>query len=472
MAKEIVTLNIEDTCLRLMVVKDKEVRLAVSQPLEAGLVKNGTVVDRQKLSQAIGDLFQSHGVANGKVVMAISGINAFYRLISQPPVPSDMLAEAAKREAERVMPVPLSELHLSYQVLSSSKIESVLGLVGLPRIPTEAQVETLRMAGLNPYVMDIKPLALVRAVSEPEAIFIEVQEATFDIVLMVDGLPQIIRSLSFPRSSLPWPEKVTAITEELDRTVKFYNSAHKDRPLKTTVALFVSGEIDGQGEELLRQRLGYESRSLPEPPFAVDGLDLRRYLVNLGLALKVADRTNHGGVNINVLPEKYLPKKRPLAQVLAVAFLPLALAGSIGVNMLVDNARDDTRALEAKLAQTQAAVQLRQKEVAQFQELEQTTAALAPLAESWQRVLADLTQDRVKVSKQMNQAAALAGESIRLDAIKYGPESTLTIQGVAPSKDGVLSYAQRLKDTRIFSETLVKSVQDKSGAVEFTLELK
>ncbi|HLE81013.1 MAG TPA: pilus assembly protein PilM, partial [Dehalococcoidia bacterium] len=390
MAKEIVTLNIEDTCLRLMVVKDKEVRLAVSQPLEAGLVKNGTVVDRQKLSQAIGDLFQSHGVANGKVVMAISGINAFYRLISQPPVPSDMLAEAAKREAERVMPVPLSELHLSYQVLSSSKIESVLGLVGLPRIPTEAQVETLRMAGLNPYVMDIKPLALVRAVSEPEAIFIEVQEATFDIVLTVDGLPQIIRSLSFPRSSLPWPEKVTAITEELDRTVKFYNSAHKDRPLKTTVALFVSGEIDGQGEELLRQRLGYESRALPEPPFAVDGLDLRRYLVNLGLALKVADRTNHGGVNINVLPEKYLPKKRPLAQVLAVAFLPLALAGSIGVNMLVDNARDDTRALEAKLAQTQEAVQTRQQETAQFIELEQKTAALAPLAESWQRVLADL----------------------------------------------------------------------------------
>lgn len=475
MAKEIVTLNIEDTCLRLMVVRKKGVGLAVSQPLEAGLVKNGAILDRHKLSQAIKDLLWSHRVKSTRVIVAISGVNAFYRLISQPPVPAGMLAEAAKREAERVMPVSLSELYLSHQVLARSDTESLLCMVGLSRRPSEAQVETIKMAGLSPYMMDVKPLAIARAVNQPEGILIDVQDAAFDIALMVDGLPQIMRSLPFPKPGLPIAEKEAAIHEELERTVKFYDSIHKDRRLKATTPLFLSGEIDDQGEEQLSQRLGYGSKPLPQSPIAHDGLDIRRYLVNLGLALKVtngADRLM--GININVLPEIYLPARRPLVQVLALAFLPVGLAGLVWAYSTIDRTRDETQALQSRLAQAQEAVQMRPKQTAQLRELEQKAAALEPLAGAWDRVLGGLQQGRLKAGQGLSEAVALAGQFVTIGDINYKDNGGLIIQGTAPSKEQVLAYAQKLRDTRGFGQTLVRSVHDKPGkaAVEFILELK
>src|SRR3989304_4325528 len=187
MARELVTLNIEDPCLRLMVVGNGKIRLAVSEPLETGIVRNGTVLDRNKLTQAVAELFRSQRVKSTRVIAAVSGANAFYRLISIPPVPPRMLAEAVRREGERVMPVSVSELYLSYQVLARSHRDPLLCRGGLPRRPIETQVQAMKEAGLSPFMMDVKPLAMARAVNEPEGILIDVQDATFDIPLVGGG---------------------------------------------------------------------------------------------------------------------------------------------------------------------------------------------------------------------------------------------------------------------------------------------
>ena len=475
MAKEIVTLNIEDTCLRLVVVKGKELRLAISQPLEAGLINNGAVVDPQKLGQAIKDTLQKHEVKSTRPMVAISGINAFCRLVPQPPVPHSMLAEAARREAERVMPVALSELHLSHYVLDRSKVESVMCLVGLSRVAGESTAKALKMAGLTPRVVDIKPLALARAVNEPDGILIDVQEATFDIVLMVDGLPQIVRSLPFSRPGLSLEEKATALAEESDRTVKFYNSCNKDRPIKGGMPMFVSGEIDGQGENRLSQLLGYGFNPLPQPPAPFDGIDTRRYLINVGLASKVMRWAHHDrGINLNVLPEAYFSKGRRTEQVVALSLVPLAVAAIVGVNMLVSRARDETRTFESRLAKTEEVVQTRQAQLAQFLDLEKKASAVDSIAESWEKVLGGLNKDRINVNERLGQAVVLAGPSIRVSAVDYSVTGSLTIKGTAPAKAEVLSYAQRLRDSGGFAETLVRSVDARpdQGTVEFDLDLK
>ena len=474
MAREVVTLNIEDTCLRLMVVGNGKIRLAVSEPLETGIVRNGTVLDRNKLTQAVAELFRSQRVKSTRVIAAVSGANAFYRLVSIPSVPPRMLAEAVRREGERVMPVSVSELYLSYQVLSRSRRETLLCMVGLTRHPIETQVQAMKEAGLSPFMMDVKPLALARAVNEPEGILIDVQDATFDIALVVDGVPQVIRSLPFSKPNLSLAEKETAIREEMERTVKFFNSTHRDKPLQATMPLFLSGQIDDQAAAQLSQSLGYDNRPLPQVPFEHAGLDIRPYLVNIGLALKATNAADRiAGTNLNVLPDIYFRRRLPLTQFAALAFLLAGVAGSVWAYGTIDRTRQETKSLQSELVQMQDAAQTRASQAAQVAELERKATALRPLAASWDRVLDNLQRDRREASNRLIQATDAAGQSVTIDRMDYSSASGLTIRGTAATKEQVHAYARRLRETGTFAYTLVRSVQDNPGrtAVEFALDL-
>ena len=101
-----VTLDIEDTVINMMVVKGKRVELAVSLNLEPGLVEDGVVMDKSAVSQRIRELMQVHDVSEKNVVVSINGIHSIYRLVRMPRLPKGFLEEAAKREMARVMPVP------------------------------------------------------------------------------------------------------------------------------------------------------------------------------------------------------------------------------------------------------------------------------------------------------------------------------------------------------------------------------
>jgi hypothetical protein len=475
MAREVVTLNIEDTRLRLMVSRNRKVRLAVTESLETGIVRNGTVLDRNKLAQAVAGLFRSQRVKSTRVIAAVSGASAFYRLVSIPPVPPAMLAEAVRREGERVMPVSVSELYLSYQVLARSHRDTLLCIVGVTRRPIETQVQAMKEAGLSPFMMDVKPLAMARAVNEPEGILIDVQDGTFDIALVVNGLPQVIRSLPFSKLNLSLAEKEPAIREEMERIVKFYNSTHKDRPLQASIPLFLSGEIDDEAATQLGNSLGYSNKPLPQVPFELHGLDIRPYLVNFGLALKATDAADRiAGMNLNVLPEIYFRRKLPLAQFAAVAFLLAGVAGAVWAYGAVDRARQETKTMRSELVQIQDAARTRASQATQLAELQQKTAALKPLATAWDSVLGNLQQTRREASKNLIQAVDAAGQSITIDHIDYGTASGLVIHGSAATKEEVLAYAKRLRETGDFAYTLVNSVEDNPSktAVEFALELQ
>ena len=72
--------------------------------------------------------------------------------------------------------------------------------------------------------MDIKPLALARLAREPNAIIVDVQPSEFDIIIMVNGIPQPIRTVPFSREALSLKERLVIVKDELERTVQFYNS--------------------------------------------------------------------------------------------------------------------------------------------------------------------------------------------------------------------------------------------------------
>src|SRR4030042_243578 len=106
MAKQIVTLYVDDSSLRLMVSRGKQIREWAEWTLEPELVKGNVVLNEVEVAAKIRQLFAACKVNNTKVAVGISGLHCFSRPISFPQLPKDMLPEAVQREAKRVLPVP------------------------------------------------------------------------------------------------------------------------------------------------------------------------------------------------------------------------------------------------------------------------------------------------------------------------------------------------------------------------------
>ena len=462
-----VTLDIEDTCIRMMVVKGRQVELAVSSPLEPGLVEDGVVADKATVSQRIKELMDTHGIAEKQVVASISGIHSIYRVVSMPRLPGRMLEEAAVREMDRVMPLPLNELYTSWQAVAVSDVEIAMCLVGLPRNTVDAMLETLHQAGLESRVMDVRPLALARVVDEKDAIIVNVQPVGFDIVIMMDGIPELLRSLPFPHGDISAADKVAVIKEEMDRTATFYNSSHTESPISAAVAVFFSGELG----ETLAEALGYQAKPLPELLSYPEGFNASEYATNIGLALKQVKAGSSLQANINVVPEAYLPKPRPIIEVVSWAFVVVAVAVIVPLAIFTQQAVRDTSALQAQVNNAQLQVDIKQGTKAMLGKLQAELEEAKAAREILQQPLAGFEAQRAKVNGDLSKVTSLLPGTVDLKSISYG--GSLKISGTAPDEATILSYVRALRDTDRFSQVMVSDMEEvEYNEWDFTVELK
>jgi len=149
-------------------------------------------------------------------------------------------------------------------------------------------IRTARLAGLDPYLMDLAPLSLARIPNEPRCIIISTREHQADIIVVEERLPQLIRVLTLPSEADTMAERLPAISEELNRTVVFYNSSHVEKPLNPSVPVFVSGELADVPDQWpqLVGRLNFPVSLLPLPIEIPAEFPSYDYIINMGLALK------------------------------------------------------------------------------------------------------------------------------------------------------------------------------------------
>ena len=463
-----ITLAIEDTCIRIIEVKGRRVEKAASLPLEPGLVEDGVILDTATVSQHLKELMTAHSIVEKQVIVSISGIHSIYRVASIPRLPGKMLAEAAKREMDRVMPVPLNELYTSWQAVPVSDMETAIYMIGLPRNTIDAMLETLHLAGLQSRIMDIKPLALARVADEKDAIIINIQPASFDIVIMIDGFPELLRSLPFPSEGTSAPDKAAVVKEELGRTVTFYNSSRKGNPITASIAVFISGEL----RETLAETLDYPVKPLPELLSYPKDFDASEYTTNIGLALKqVKVGKSQVRVNINVMPETYLPKPRPIIEIVSWAFILVAIAVLVPLAILTSQAVTETLSLQAQVNNAQIQVQVRQGTKAAIEKLEAQLEKAKAERDVFQQPLDRFEAQRAKVNGDLSKVTSLLPGIIDLNSISYS--ESIVINGTAPDETTILGYCRSLRDTGRFSEVTVSDMHEvEYNEWDFTLALK
>lgn len=468
-----VTLDIEDNSVKLMVVRGKQVEMAASLPLEAGLVHDGIIINPVTVGQRISELMSAHGISEKRVSVGISGIHSIYRVVNVPKLSKNLLQEAVTREMERAMPVPLNELYTSWQAIDLSDIEFAVSLIGIPRSTVDAVLDTLRQAGLQPEVMDVRPLALSRVADEKNALIINAETAGFDIVAVIDGIPELLRSLPFPDDTATPDEKIAEVKEELDRTITFYNSSHKGGEITNRMAAFVSGELG----DMLAQTLEYRVKPLPQLLSYTDSLNISEYATNIGLALReTRGDISPARVNLNVAPEGYKPKAFPIIQLVSWGFIVVAIIVLLLFGISTLQAYRENMGLMTQVNSIQTQVENRQIGQTATTQLQIQIDEAQKEGAVFTQTLDAAKAQRASVNNSLAAITSLLPGIIETNSINYTTGTggqAMTVSGIAPDDTIVVDYVRALTNSGQFSSVLISNmVETQFNEWQFTLSLK
>jgi len=485
MAKEVTTLFIRDDVVNLLVVEGKQIKKWASLPLEPGLVRQGLVLDEAQVAVKLKELFTLEKVNTNKVIVGLSGLNSLYRLLTLPDLPEAVVAEAVKHEARRVIPMPLDEVYLSYQLVPAPEGERRVFLAAFPRNVADALIRTLQQAGIEPYIMDLSPLALCRTLDEPRGIIVNARLDHLSIMVMEDRLPQLIRRLTLPGEAESLLEKLPTIIEELNRTVAFYNSSHAEKPIDSTMPVFVCGELAEAPEswQSLVGKLSYSVSPLSSPLESPEGFSPNEFMVNIGLALKELSPEKWGMnlslVNFNALPEVYQAKPLRMRQVLVPVSIGAVIILLLFMGFLVWNSMSHNKVLSTELASIESRITHQRSEIATLREqIGQIEAQIEPVEATTNilnTTLTSLGEGRDKVDGDLREIERLSHGYVDLTGVNHTGD-TVTVSGIAPDEDDIFKYARALRSSERHFTVIISSItateEDKTKGFEFEFLLK
>jgi len=121
------------------------------------------------------NLMERAGVTTDKVIASLPNNVVFTSVIEIPRIPDNELKSAVEFEAKKYVPLPLSEVALSWSTIEDKKNKTVdlksLGeaklkvlLTAVPNMVVENYVRVFRLAGLQAQALEIEALSLIRSV--------------------------------------------------------------------------------------------------------------------------------------------------------------------------------------------------------------------------------------------------------------------------------------------------------------------
>ncbi len=477
MAKQQVNVFVDDASISVLVTKGRQPEKWTVVPLEPGLVKEGVVQDQPAVAEKIKQAWRDSRIMRRRVAVGVTGLNCLYQIMLLPELAESLREEAITREAAQALGIPLDSVYLSWQVLSVEHGQMKVYLAVLPKDKVDSVVATLKLANLRPTIMDIKPLCLARASSEPRAILVDTAGDAMDIVVLGNGVPEVIRSLQLAPDT-PAGERIGILRSEMERSISFYNAAHLDQPMDVTVPVLVSGDLV-TAESEMASLAGPRERpvqALPSPLTGTEGFEHGQYVTCIGLAIKRILEMEPGTltnsvVNFDALPEIYRIKKRSLADIM---WVPTVLAGvaiiGLGVwgitHLKSDNAdlhwqRDGINQTIAEQGLTSGDVATRQTQV---DNTRNTAAAL-------QNLLDSVAATRDAAVGNLSLITACAGESgVTLEDVSY-EAAEITIMGRAATPDQVLQYGRLLRDRGGYASVMITAIYSGDSEIGFDMEL-
>ena len=167
-------------------------------------VVDGIVVDVQTVAQALKDLWEKLNISSREVVLGIINHGVFMRYTTFPKIPDKKLAQALRFQAGEYFPIDNTQLVFDYALLGEDKEEKNSQLkvlmVGVRQDLLDISLRTLAAANLQPKVVDVSYLALLRTLNKGQLsdsiVLVDLTNGLTSIQLINKGIPYFARVIS------------------------------------------------------------------------------------------------------------------------------------------------------------------------------------------------------------------------------------------------------------------------------------
>jgi len=139
------------------------------EEIEPGIIKGGEIKNEKKLAEILRESIKKvrgEKLKTNYVVASLPEEKAFLQVIQMPKIPEEDLKSAVIYEAENYIPTPIEEVYLDYQIVPPvyNHLDHLDVLIAaLPKKTLDPYFRTLKLAGLEPKVLEIESLAIARA---------------------------------------------------------------------------------------------------------------------------------------------------------------------------------------------------------------------------------------------------------------------------------------------------------------------
>jgi type IV pilus assembly protein PilM len=266
-----VGLDIDGRYLAAAQVEGGRVVRGASLDLQAGLVADGEVVDRDGLADALKSFVMETGLPKS-VRLGVSNQQIVVRLVELPRIEDEKQRDAAVRfQAAEAIAMPLDEAVLDHQVAGyteapdgSPRMQVVL--VAARRSMVEALLEAAKAAGLKPESIDLDAFALVRTLAAANG---DQPEETARVYCHLGGVTNLAIAVGSacyftrPLSAL-WDDEDAGsrLADEIRLSIDYYMTQAQAKPVGEVV-LSGPGSADDSLAESLGLHLGLPTTVAP-----------------------------------------------------------------------------------------------------------------------------------------------------------------------------------------------------------------
>lgn len=136
------------------------------EPIEPGWVVDRVVVNPEMVAEALATLVRRLKISTKDAATAMAGNSVITKIIEMDSRLNDTEREAQIRlDAEQYIPYAINDVSLDFDVVGPSETPNMVqvALAAARTEDVERRLEALRMAGLNPKVVDVEYYAMERA---------------------------------------------------------------------------------------------------------------------------------------------------------------------------------------------------------------------------------------------------------------------------------------------------------------------
>lgn len=294
-----------------------------SQPTPVGVINSEDESHQKQLSEALRILRADGGFRTNDVVAALPEFSIFTRFLEFPGVKEGELEDAVHWQAKQVIPVPVSEIQMSWIVLGrdESKNSYRILLVAAPKKLIDIYIRVIEMAGMELVAIETESIASGRAIYKSanikDAVILDFGSQSTDMGIMSNG--ELVFSQSISVGSDAFTRAIASeFSFEYNQAEEYKRNYGMDKEqLDGKIFNSLKPIVDSIIAEVRRGVEFYKTRTMMAPPTQYmligDGALLPGLVVylslELGVNVQMADPW--AGIKVNRKQEAILSKGRP-----------------------------------------------------------------------------------------------------------------------------------------------------------------